>query len=290
MSSPKISIIIPVFNSQKTIKQCLDSVFSQTFKDFEVILVNDGSTDGTMGVVEGFSASFPLRQRRGVEAKREYNCLYSSRRNGRNDAPIGVGAVKPRTEGEVIGTVTSPPPPLQFRRGESVLIINQKNFGAAAARNRGAKEARGEFLIFWDADVIGKPQMLEKMYQTLKNNLPAAYVYSSFKYGFKIFKLWPFTVERLKRIPYIHTTSLIKRLYFPGFDENLKRFQDWDLWLTIAENGGKGIWIPEVLFKILAGGKMSYWLPKWSYKIPWLKRIKEYKKAVEIVKRKHGLE
>ena len=43
--SPKISIIIPSYNEEKNISRCLDSVMNQTFSDFEIIIVNDGSTD-----------------------------------------------------------------------------------------------------------------------------------------------------------------------------------------------------------------------------------------------------
>ena len=42
---PKFSIIIPVYNVEEYIERCLDSVFNQSFKDFEVILVDDGCTD-----------------------------------------------------------------------------------------------------------------------------------------------------------------------------------------------------------------------------------------------------
>ena len=41
----QVSIIIPIYNCEKQINKCLDSVISQTFNDFECILVNDGSTD-----------------------------------------------------------------------------------------------------------------------------------------------------------------------------------------------------------------------------------------------------
>ena len=42
---PKLSVIIPVYNVEKYIRQCLDSVYSQTFRDFEVIIIDDGSPD-----------------------------------------------------------------------------------------------------------------------------------------------------------------------------------------------------------------------------------------------------
>jgi len=48
-------------------------------------------------------------------------------------------------------------------------------------------------------------------------------------------------------MPYIHTTSLIKKDYFPGFDENIKRFQDWDLWLTMLQSGHTGYFINQIL-------------------------------------------
>lgn len=45
MSNPKISVIVPVYNAQNTINRCIDSILSQTFTDFEVLFVNDGSKD-----------------------------------------------------------------------------------------------------------------------------------------------------------------------------------------------------------------------------------------------------
>ena len=50
-----ISIIVPVYNGEKTIKRCLESILSQTYSDFEVILVNDGSTDKSWDVCEEYA-------------------------------------------------------------------------------------------------------------------------------------------------------------------------------------------------------------------------------------------
>ena len=54
-STPLFSIIIPVYNSAKTIRECLESIVTQSFPDFEVIIVNDGSTDETEKIVKSFS-------------------------------------------------------------------------------------------------------------------------------------------------------------------------------------------------------------------------------------------
>ena len=62
----KFSIIIPVYNKANTIVQALDSIFSQTFKDFEVIVVNDGSTDNVLEVLKSYNNSVKvITQRNG---------------------------------------------------------------------------------------------------------------------------------------------------------------------------------------------------------------------------------
>ena len=55
-SNPEISVIIPAFNAEKNIKNTLESLLNQTFENFEVILVNDGSSDNTESVVKEFMA------------------------------------------------------------------------------------------------------------------------------------------------------------------------------------------------------------------------------------------
>ena len=53
-----ISIVIPVYNIEKYLKECLDSLVSQTFKDFEVICVNDGSKDKSLEILKLYLSSF----------------------------------------------------------------------------------------------------------------------------------------------------------------------------------------------------------------------------------------
>jgi glycosyltransferase involved in cell wall biosynthesis len=48
----KISVIVPFYNSQKTIRRCVDSILAQTYKDFEILLINDGSEDDSVAYIE----------------------------------------------------------------------------------------------------------------------------------------------------------------------------------------------------------------------------------------------
>jgi len=55
MSDPKISVCIPVFNGEEFIKEAIESVLNQSFEDFEVIIVDNNSTDNTVGIVKQFT-------------------------------------------------------------------------------------------------------------------------------------------------------------------------------------------------------------------------------------------
>lgn len=57
----KFSILIPVYNVEKYLQQCFDSVINQTFSDYEVIVVDDGSTDGSPEICEAFAENYPER-------------------------------------------------------------------------------------------------------------------------------------------------------------------------------------------------------------------------------------
>ncbi|MDP3985767.1 MAG: glycosyltransferase family A protein [bacterium] len=231
---PLVSVVIPAWNSETTIRGTLDSLFNQTNADFEVIVVDDGSTDKTAELVRTY--------------------------------------------------------------GKGVRLISQENQGSNPARNRGWREAQGRYLFFLDSDVALRADCFEKLLAALDAHPEASYAYASFRFGKKLFRLWPFDPERLRRMPFIHTGAMIRAEDFPGFDESIKRLQDWDVFLTMLERGKSGVWVSEVLFSVaLREQGISAWVPRWLYWIPWRflgwkpKRVEKYEQAVRVIQQKHGL-
>lgn len=96
-----ISIIIPLYNKATSIKRTIHSVLSQSYTDFELIIINDGSTDNSAEIVN----------------KQFYD--------------------------------------------KRIRYIYQDNAGVSSARNRGIKEAIGEWILFLDADDILYPNALK---------------------------------------------------------------------------------------------------------------------------------
>lgn len=73
--TPKISVIIPLYNKAPYIKRAIDSVLAQTIQDFEIIIVNDGSTDGSEKIIEEYSDSrihLINQENQGVSAARNH--------------------------------------------------------------------------------------------------------------------------------------------------------------------------------------------------------------------------
>ncbi len=97
---PRVSVVVPLYNKSATIGTALGSVLGQSYRDLELIVVDDGSTDG--------------------------------------GASVPAAAADPR-----------------------VRIISQANAGPGAARNRGLRESRGEYVAFLDADDEWQPDFLE---------------------------------------------------------------------------------------------------------------------------------
>ncbi|WP_372519738.1 glycosyltransferase family 2 protein [Candidatus Ruminimicrobiellum ovillum] len=76
MNSPEISIIIPIYNADKYLRQCLDSVVNQTFKDIEIICIDDGSSDNSLQILKEYRQKderiilVDLKQNKGISNAR----------------------------------------------------------------------------------------------------------------------------------------------------------------------------------------------------------------------------
>ena len=108
--SVKVSVVIPVYNPGEYLIPCLESVTDQTvFDSMEILLVDDGSTDGSAQVCDSYSEKYG-----------------------------------------------------------NIRVFHQENSGVSVARNKGLKEAVGEFVGFVDADDLIEPSMYEKLYAAAK--------------------------------------------------------------------------------------------------------------------------
>ena len=72
MTAPHVSVIVPCYNGERYLKATLDSVFSQTFADFELIVVDDGSTDGSAEIIRAYGDRIRsvFTENKGVSAAR----------------------------------------------------------------------------------------------------------------------------------------------------------------------------------------------------------------------------
>lgn len=111
MDGVKVSVVIPVYNAEKYLRDTLESVLNQTFRDIEILCVDDGSTDQSLEIMYDYS---------------------------QKDSRI------------------------------KILHQEEESAGAALARNLGLKSARGEYVIFLDADDLFEPDLIEVSYQAAK--------------------------------------------------------------------------------------------------------------------------
>jgi glycosyltransferase involved in cell wall biosynthesis len=187
-----ISVVVPAYRCAETISKALDSVFSQTFSEYEVIVVNDGSPDTP-------------RLRRVL-------------------APY-LGRIR---------------------------YIQQANRGPSGARNAGIKHACGKYVAFLDSDDFWLEHHLENQVTLLTKDRTLGLVYANplildgtFPLG-DAFGLvpqsLPVTFESLareaSRIPTSSVVASREQLLSAGlFDENMRRCEDFDLWMRMAHAG-----------------------------------------------------
>jgi glycosyltransferase involved in cell wall biosynthesis len=106
----KISVVIPTYNEEEVIEKCLQSLSKQSYKDLELILVDDGSTDNTKIKIQNAKSKF---------------------------------------------------------KGQNLILMQQQHLGPGAARNLGAKKAKGEILVFVDADMSFSDTFIEKLVEPI---------------------------------------------------------------------------------------------------------------------------
>ena len=136
------SVIVPVYNVAPYLRRCIDSLLAQTFTDYELILVDDGSTDGSGDICEEYVNANP-----NANPNLNENDNPNPNGNGNEDANENV-KVKVR-----------------------VNVIHQPNAGVSAARNRGIEAAQGEYIAFVDADDWVEPDFLAAFSDNLNPNL-----------------------------------------------------------------------------------------------------------------------
>lgn len=138
------------------------------------------------------------------------------------------------------------------------LIVELGPGGASEKRNRGWRKATQPFLFFCDDDIVLYPRTLHRLHQAIKDSAKVGLAYGHYRIVHaggscnvpdrKIIRAKPFDLEHLRDHNSISVMSLIRSDAFPGWDENLKSYIDWDCWLTMAEQGWGGVLVEAVLF------------------------------------------
>ena len=141
----------------------------------------------------------------------------------------------------------------QTHKNLDIIIVNDYDkSGAPWARNYGfgmCDTMSDEFVLFSDDDIEWLPDAVENLLKALLKHPEASYSYGSYEMNGQVQCFQEFNPELLKVGNYISTMSLIRVKDFPGFDENLKRLQDWDLWLHMLSQGKKGVQCGKLIFR-----------------------------------------
>ena len=138
----KFSIIIPLYNKAPYVRKALESVLAQTYTDYELIVVDDGSTDDSCAIADEF-----VREAMG-------NGQWAIDEETNRQSPIA----------------------------NRLMLLKQQNAGVSAARNNGVAQASGDYIAFLDADDWWEPTFLEKMAQLIEDYPEAGLYASNYMY------------------------------------------------------------------------------------------------------------
>jgi len=145
-----------------------------------------------------------------------------------------------------------------FKNFEVIISRDPARRGASWARNRGAEAARAGQILFSDDDIRWYPDALQKLRDGLEADPGASWAWGSYYLdGHYILSRDHWDPDYLRIRNYISTNSLIRREHFPGFDEHLRRHQDWDLWLTMLELGRRGTYVGDLFETTIKPGDIS---------------------------------
>ena len=146
----KFSVIIPLYNKAPYIRKALESVLAQTYTDYEVIVVDDGSTDESASIVETMLCEVMRLQ--GYKATRQ--------EDGKAEDAL----------------------PNRLIAQSPYRLLKQQNAGVSAARNNGFAVSSGDYIAFLDADDWWEPTYLEKMAQLIEDYSEAGLYASNYMY------------------------------------------------------------------------------------------------------------
>ena len=212
----KFSVIIPLYNKAPYIRKALESVLAQTYTDYELIIVDDGSTDDSAEIAEAILQEAIRLQ--GYEAK--------------------------GMENSAADTLASRLSPLASR----LRLLSQPNAGVSAARNNGVAQAHGEYIAFLDADDWWEPTYLERMAQLIED-YPKVGLYASNYVYYKPGKThvalniptgyinYPKAYYESNAMPVWTGAAMIPRNVYDemgGFPRGIKLGEDFLLWSKIA--------------------------------------------------------
>lgn len=219
----KFSVIIPLYNKAPYIRKALESVLAQTYTDYELIIVDDGSTDGSFTIAKQF-----IDERLKIKGTEDEVKGYRLKVKGKENS----GA---ETNGYKLS-------PINYK------LIRQANSGVSAARNAGVAQAHAEYIAFLDADDWWEPTYLECMAQLIED-YPEAGLYASNYVYYKPGKThvalhiptgyinYPKAYYESNAMPVTSITAIIPRNVYDemgGFPLGIKLGEDFLLWSKIA--------------------------------------------------------
>ncbi|MCW3039634.1 MAG: glycosyl transferase family 2 [Solirubrobacterales bacterium] len=131
------------------------------------------------------------------------------------------------------------------------------NRGLSAARNTAVACAVGAMVLALDADDLLRPRGLRRLVDALDRDAKAVFAYGiverfDLNESLGMVGLYPWAPERLRYGNYIPAQSLLRRdalLALGGYVDMEWGFEDWELWCRVAQSGGHGVWVPEVVIR-----------------------------------------